>query len=89
LGLPTNLLAGDCKGASRSFCGLLGLGVLDFVKTHIYHFLSFLYLNYSTLLGICQPPFYSFQDLIFWLMMGWFLFHSSILFTSMRTMHTP
>ena len=57
LGFPTNLLAGDGEGASRSFCGLLGLGVLDFVEFHSYHFLSFLYLNYSTGLFICQAFF--------------------------------
>ena len=62
LGFPTDLLAGDGESASRSFCGLLGLGVLDFIKTHIYHFLSFLYLNYSTDFWICQEFFLKLWD---------------------------
>jgi hypothetical protein len=57
LGSPAIGFASGGKVLGGGLCGLLGLAVLDFVVFHRCHFLSFLYLNYSTKEACCQASF--------------------------------
>ena len=61
LGFPTSLLAGGGEVLGGYFAGFLGLGIFDFVEVHNFHFLSFLYLNYSIDCFICQALFFIFR----------------------------
>ena len=54
---PALLVASLDKVLCHNLCGFLGLFISDFVEFNSSHFVSFLYLNYITLLEVCLALF--------------------------------